>query len=92
VWGGAVAVRMLGAGVEARVAVVVSQVPRRTRLDEFTAHRAIHESGIDERCPRPTSAPVNRQPVLPIRSFLRVFEVTRSAYYAVCKADNAYLA
>ena len=75
--GGAVAVRVLRAGVEARVAVVMSQVPRRTRLDEFTAPRAIDESGIDERRPRPTSAPVNRQPVLPVPQSLARLRVHR---------------
>ena len=64
--GGAVAVGVFGAGVEARVAVAVSQVPRRAGLDEFTTPRAIDEAGSDERSPCPASAPVTRQPVLPI--------------------------
>ena len=63
--GGAIAVRMLRAGVEGRVTVVVSQVPRRTRLDEFSAPRAIHKTGSDQRCPRLASASVTRQVVLP---------------------------
>ena len=62
----AVAVRMLGAGVKARVAVVVSQVPRRTRLDGLTTASAVDSASSDDGHERLASASVERLPVLPV--------------------------
>ena len=64
-WSGAVAACVLGAGVEPWIAVVMSEIPQRPRLDEFTATSAVDETGSDERGVFLASASVTRQVVLP---------------------------
>ena len=63
--GGAVAVRMLGAGVQARVR---SSCPKSQGVPGSMSSRHLAHPRVRHRrrCPRPASASVTRQPVLPV--------------------------
>ena len=64
--GTAVAARVLGARDDARVAVIVAQVPRRAGFNRLATTNAVDAASSDERYESLASVPVKRLPVLPV--------------------------